>query len=98
MNVTTCALCRAVEHIERRLTRLDPSIVPDRPEFSVVTRCRDDGACRARVEAAGRIWPLATPTLRPSGSTARPAVSSEPLSVGARMARLLDRDPVEVSP
>jgi hypothetical protein len=51
-----CELCQAVGPFDR----IAPTTgwLTDLGEYAPITRCRDHGACRDRVLAAGEAWPL----------------------------------------
>lgn len=53
----SCAICDHDRPSELRqgLVHWRP---PYTPEYQHIVRCRDEAACRARVEAAGHRWPV----------------------------------------
>lgn len=67
----TCALCGVENHgvAWRRLVEWTTEhrlANPDLPPWDSVDRCLDYQACRARVESAGKPWPVRDAVTRPT--------------------------------
>jgi hypothetical protein len=73
-----CDLCGREDHDVRfRMVRRTEAAVAATglPRYDHIPRCTDAQACRGRVEANGRRWPIAQPATTPS--TKQPARHEE---------------------